>query len=483
MSKLLILTFALTSFTLHAAENNFVFLGGGGEPLDKDTTQFDGSIGGVGKFFQKNKDYQTTVSFNGGHSRTENSINSNFQGADIRDGFTEANYNQIIQENIQKLSATPPEIPAGGKLLIFLNTHGGESDKKTHRVSLTRSQMNNPNSLNSSGTVSLDALEQLSKLALEKGVKLAIVDASCHSGNSLSLANPATCVISASGSKHYGYTNFAEAFGSRMKKGKNLEEIFLDTRKSVRGLGFPMISSPEGKAVQDDIYPLLTPYMYYHGDYRGMELDKIDTYLKLESNEVGMCKREMEYNHLLGVLDLIENVRSINERQFFGRRNANLSKLREKIAAYKANQDVYMQRLSELNVPNMDRREQIPGVMNTYTHRELLTANYGKWIADKEAELLTPNLTPARREQLTKDRTFFMNCQSVKERVIRENPQYAQQTAIIDELKNNSKFSISITSGIAREAQVAYEAYYKLKQNELQAQQNPPKNPCKDFVL
>ena len=144
---------------------------------------------------------------------------------------------------------------------MFINSHGGESSGKTHNISTAGSAMTNMNSLNDTSSVSLDALEALTKVAKDNNIKLAIVDGSCHAGNSLSLANTNTCVIAASGPKHYAYSNFADIFAAQMKKGKNLEDVFFETKAQTQGGGFPMISTPEGVEVQDELYPYLTPYM------------------------------------------------------------------------------------------------------------------------------------------------------------------------------------------------------------------------------
>lgn len=301
---------------LLASETNLIYFGGGGEPKDALTTQFDETARGLGEFYKANKNYSTTVSFNGGHPVTEGIIKDKFKGAKIEERFTVSSYKSVIQETIEKLSKNPPEIPEGGKILIFIDSHGGEKSGKTHSISTTAAALTNMNNVSDGTSASLDALEELTKLAEAKNVKLAIVDGSCHAGNSLPLANSKTCVISASGPKHYAYSTFTNAFVTQMKKGKNLEDVFLETREQLNGLGFPMISTPEGMSVQDEIYPALTPYMYYHDEYRGMALDKIDDYFRENNSDEQVCRREKEYDSLKAVLSLIEDINMVEKNLF-----------------------------------------------------------------------------------------------------------------------------------------------------------------------
>lgn len=75
MSKKLATALLLVSFNVLANEtpkNYMLFMGAGSEPKDKSTTIFDEEAGNVGKFVSKNKDWNTPISFNGGHATTEN---------------------------------------------------------------------------------------------------------------------------------------------------------------------------------------------------------------------------------------------------------------------------------------------------------------------------------------------------------------------------------------------------------------------------
>lgn len=484
MKITLLIALVLVHFSAFAAKDNIILIGGGGEPLGAKETQFDNSMVALSKFYQKNKDYKTIVNFNGGHSTTESKINRNFSGAEIRNNFSSQSYDQLISDTIRKLETK--EIPSGGKILLFIDSHGGEKQGQTHRISTSNSAMVN---MNRGGTsmVSLDKLKVLSDLAAKKNVKLGIVDGSCHSGNSLGLANSSTCVVTGSGPNHYSYTIFASTFAKKMAKGKNLEEIFLDTTKAIDGLGFPMISTPAGSNVQDEIYPYLTPYMYYHDEYRGMALDKIDNYIADNATPELVCKKNEEYNKLNSILTLVQDVSSINARTGELIKPVDLERLKNKIAEYKKTQDSYLKKLSQLNLSALEKIETISTadgkLKSKYTHRELLSTNYLFFIESNKELLKDPSLTVKKRNQVLGLLDFYNACESTKLRIVRENPQYAAKEKIMNEIKIDDKLSRDIAFNIMKEANNAYNVYYKVKEKELSKLKKIPANPCRDFIL
>lgn len=492
--KKMLMTAALLSASLNltAAEDNIIFLGGGGEPKNAANTQFDQSVRNLGDFVKSNKNYSTTIVFNGGHSDTESIIADKFKSAENVGPFTASNYKAVIQDAIAKLSKNPPEIPAGGKLLVFINSHGGEKAGKTHNISTSGAAMTNMNSVSESSSVSLDLLEDLAKLAETKNIKLAIVDGSCHAGNSLPLANKNTCVVAASGPNHYAYSNFADIFAGKMKKGKTIEDIFLETRNETAGGGFPMISTPEGIEVQNEIYPYLTPYLYYHDEYRGMSLDKIDNYIKDNLEDELQCKRENDYLSLKRVITLIEQLNEIEKKSLFSStpktvKTVDLTDLKKKLDEYKKTQDEYFRKLKELNLASLDDKETITTDFytrgNTYTHREILATDYKDLAADKEKDLQTMTLTPEKRKNYERLRDFYLAAQVTKEKLLRDHPQYIRQKELFDSLKEDALVGFSVASEISGQAHKAYNAYYKNKQKELIRQSQSVENPCRDFVL
>ncbi|MEA9356166.1 hypothetical protein SHI21_08135 [Bacteriovorax sp. PP10] len=470
------------------AKDTILFIGGGGEPLSADETQFDGSLEGIGAFHSKNKNsYDAVVNFNGGHSKTEKKISKYFSGQEVVPDFTTTNYNKVVDDLIKKLSANPPQIRAGEKLLVFINSHGSEKQaEKTHSISTSRSAMTSMNA-GGAGMVSLDKLKELADLAEKKNVRLGIIDGSCHAGNSLALANSKTCVVAGSGPNHYSYSDFAEVYAKKMTKGRNLEDIFLETNDEVLGKGFPMISSPAGVAAQDELYPYLTPYMYYHDEYRGMALDKIDNYMKATSSPELVCVRENEYVKLESLVKLIESMSKVAKAEGALSRSVDLSGLEKELADYKKTQDKYFQKLSQLDLSGLNKIEKVR-VGNLvsptgFTHKELLKTNFEFFIQNKVDLLKDPKLDAKKEKQALELIAYYKAAMLVKERVIRENPQYAQQQVIIEGLKTDNDVGFQVAAKIMKEAHEAYNALYKIRESEMVKQAKRAPNPCKDFVL
>lgn len=484
MRFLSIVVTVLISSNAFGVPNNIILFGGGGEPIDEKNTQFDASMVALSKFYQKNNDYHTIVNFNGGHSDTELKIKSKFNGAEIRNNFSSQNYEKIIEDTLKQLENN--EIPSGGKILVFIDSHGTEKKGQTHSISTAHSALKSMNGGGSS-TVSLDKLKILADLVVVKNVNLAIVDGSCHSGNTLSLANSKTCVIAASGPLHYSYSTFTSNFAKKMRKGKNLEDIFLETSKKINGLGFPMISSPAGIIVQDEIYPYLTPYMYYHDEYRGMPLDKIDSYITDNSTPELLCKRNDDYNKLNSILSLVQQMSAVSAKNGETFRPVNLNKLKRKINNYKITQDEYLNKLNQLDLSTLQKFESVSTpdgkIRSKYSHREILTTNYTYFVEMKKQSLLDPFLSEKKRQQNLNMIEFYKVCMTTKERILLENPHYLSQEKIMNDLKNDDSFNRSIAFEIMDEANTVYNAYYKLKDQELNSLAERPASACKDFVL
>lgn len=477
MKKWCALLFIFSTNVLWSQENHLVFIGGGGEPAGVHSTQFDGTVEALGSFFQDNKSsYQTLINFNGGHSTTENLINRKFKGAEILNYFTKDNYKTVVNDSLNKINS----MPAGSKMILFINSHGTTKIGKTHSISTSGSALTNFNSVDGD-IVSLDNLAEVSKLAKEKNIRLAIIDGSCHSGNTLSVANSNTCVISASGPEHYAYSNFADGFSQKMKAGKNLEEVFFETRAETKAMGFPMISSPEGILAQEEIYPLLTPYMFYHDEYRGIPMDKIDIYLKNNATRSLVCEKNKEFEKLENILQLIQDVEKINQS------NVNLKKLLTKLREYKKVQDQYLERIIELNLPDIETKEPIITAAypsgNSFSHRELLSTDYNYHAAQKQKIIDEGTLPKSEIKKAERLRDFYIEAQNVKESLYFKYPQYFKMELILNELKKDEKVSIAIASEITTEAQEAYLKLYSMKRDELRKSLDKTPNPCRDFVL
>lgn len=333
------------------------FIGGGGEP-DGATTIFDGSVETLGKNLSGSK-WKYQASFNGGHSNTESLLSQNFSNPVApTTSFTEANYKKLIEDYTKKINSG--EITSSDQLMIIINSHGAAKSEtngeETHRISAAdtkkSSGIKNYDNLEGSDVVSLDALAALVKLTNAKGIKLGIVDMSCHSGNTQALKKnaPNTCVITSTGPVHYGYsgpTTFNGQFVSNLKPGVSLEQAFLTARAAAQDYGYPMISTPEGQKISNELYPSVTPYLYY----KNTNTDKLTNYIKNNSSDQLICQRENQFNDLISKIDMLQAAANGSKDGYSG------EELKKLLSAYKAEQDSMLNVLNKMGSSVADTPE------------------------------------------------------------------------------------------------------------------------------
>lgn len=312
-----LIVICLLSNTGYGNEKLLYILGGGGDPAGSETI-FDGDLKNISKFV-KGSNWKTSVNFDGGHSTTEKIIKDNFPAGTRKGDFVKQNFEKMLAEIRNKLENG--ELKSGDQLLLLLDSHGAQNmGEKSHKVALARNAATDLNTLKGARSISLDTLKPIIDLAKEKGVKLAFVDQSCHSGNSLNLASTDACIISGTGSNHISYANvngflgfatpytFSGKFNKLLAPGKNLEDIFLKARMYGDTPDFPMISTPEGKEIQDMLYDLITPYLFYN-DKGSSKLD--DMYSTKKIDEIS-CRSENRFNKLMVTIANIEQMRNIS---------------------------------------------------------------------------------------------------------------------------------------------------------------------------
>ncbi len=284
------LLFLLLPLSLFAQTLHMAVLGGSGEPhrthdgRSIETTIFDAGLEKMGQFNRSHPDIKSEIRFNGGHARTEELAR---QGFGSSAPFSATGYYQMIESYKAKLRSG--QIKSGEKILINLYSHGAVKDpgEKTHKIA-AGGVMLDPETVSGTTTVTVDDLKSLADLAKAKGVKLGIIDLSCHSGNSLALADENTCVISATGPNHYsgaGRLSFGTLFSGALTPGKSLEDAYLSARAQFNDSSFPMISSPAGREVQSKLYDNQTPFLFYYNPSG----DKFSPYMEKISTAVGEC--------------------------------------------------------------------------------------------------------------------------------------------------------------------------------------------------
>lgn len=464
------------------AERRLVMMGGGGEPRNLNKTIFDQTLNKLDGYLEKNKWGQVVISFNGGHSETEAILSMRFSDATSKSNFSKNNYNAIIKS--YETQIRNGELKAKDQLLIMIDSHGAmktETDS-THQIAVgTASSTTNLNDLEGSDLVSVDALKNLATLAQEKGIKLGIIDFSCHSGNSLALANDNTCVISSSGKTHFGYSSFSDNFIGKMKSGKSLEDVFLETRKSTTDNSFPMISGVEGEIINRDIYPNLTPYLYYyHEDSR---LDKMTDYLLSASTNIGMCSRQNQYEELQKQLETLQATTALNMNQNL----PEVSKIKKLIDLYKEKQDHYISLVSSWGLSRLSHNEKISATVKVGKKSYTMTGDYTwKELLETDFDTIIANVSEAKR--LTKDTATIAEFQSsidmhtkaraMQMNILTQNPNLKDYKQNFRNQLNDLKGTYALANQIAMEERKLYDTMYRNLMKE-----NNKKNACKDFVL
>lgn len=244
------------------AGNHLLYLGGGGEASDKRDTIFDASF----EAYMKNAraaNWSVDARFNGGHEKSE-ALLAQVTGARSTGPLTAATYAEAVRATIAEYEAKFQQGKLGpnDQLMVVIDSHGSSATEKekTHSVGVGHSK--STQKLDS--MVSLDTLAPLIAIAQKSGLKLAIVDMSCRSGSSqrflpTSAPNDSVCIVSASGPEEYAWGSFSSALTDRFKPGTSLEDAFLQARAAQYEPAFPMISTPAGRMISEQLYRIMRP--------------------------------------------------------------------------------------------------------------------------------------------------------------------------------------------------------------------------------
>lgn len=468
----------LSTTTLYAA-NHILVIGGGGEPVGT-STNFDRRIGQLGKNVQE-ANWKYEISFNGGHSTTEQILRTNYPSpvAPVTD-FTVEEYNRLLKDYKNKILSG--KIKAGDQLMILTSSHGSAQAKGmvTHSISAKGGPITDYNSLKGSATVNLDHLAEIVKLTNERGIKLAIVDLSCHSGNTMALKKnaPNTCIITSTGPIHYGFSGqsaFTEKFIQNLKAGTNLEEAFLKGRIQSSDPSYPMISTEANDQIVKDVYESITPYLYY----TDAKSDKLANYIVETANADLICKRENEFKKLISQIEKLQSVVTSTPNGF------NAEALKDLLKNYKESQDQVLKASLAMGAYNLSKKEVFTLPANTkaiigfkleYNWKELLELDIEKRIADYEKfKKFSSSSTAKADNQAAID--FLKIVNEKKQSIIRQHPKLKNFKENVTSLVTGMNNSRKIAAQVALQERQFYEELYRRKQN------NQSNNPCREIVF
>ena len=471
------------------AERHLVMMGAGGEP-DGATTIFDKSLSLLSNYLNKNTWDKVSINYNGGHSNTDNILSNKFKPTVNKAPLTTQTWKKTITDYEKQIMNG--QLKAGDQLLVMVNTHGAENYKEiTHSVAIGNPHSDiNLSDLKGTTLASLDDLKRLTILARDKGIKLGIVDFSCHSGNTLALANENTCVVSSSGPNLYGNTLFPEDFIEKMKTGKSLEDVFLETVPNQKDYSsFPMISTPEGISLNRDLYSGLFPYLFSLRPLNnGAISNKLpDSLMAVALSQKLFCSRQNDYEILQKKLKELEESTDLSLNQLI----PNISDLKKNIKIYKEEQDHYLALLQSYLPDDFFKRETFEGIAILGKKKYTVSANYsGKELVEADFDSIIRNIYEAQRSnktavsegELEATANLYIKAKMRQKIIFDKNPNlYQYKTKLKEQLKEqfkNSEDSNLLATKISQDENIIYTTMYSKLHEE-----NIKKNPCRDFIL
>lgn len=471
--KLPLALLALMISSATFAKNYMALMGGGGEPTG-DKTIFDDEIKGV-SFFLKNNNWSPTVSYNGGHKNTEGilkPLQSKMSSPITR--FTANNYEKIISEYEQKIKSG--QITRGDQVVLYIASHGAINAGKdtTHKISTSGEKAQDLIHLTGSKLVSLDRLKNLSQLAQSKGIKLGIIDMSCHSGSTQVLANSNTCVISSTGPNHFAWggtpTTFAAQFSRNMKKGQSLEDVFINANKVKSDVSFPMISSPAGKAIQTKIYKEISPFLF---DTRSeITTAKMKSYFEQEYAKNQCLIIDKNYDKLMSFVDEMDTI--VKYQDF--------NQLRSMIDEYYDLQKGLRNSLKTQKAPALTQKQTFcTTIFNkkqcvTHSMSNIAAMDFSKssYFLQSQLKMSRPPTTIDIQGQLD----LLKQMEQSRIKFFQDYPQLANTTVTFKDLNIKDK-TRRLSKGISEEFQKAYPNVY----NNIAVEKRTQPNPCRDIKL
>ncbi|WP_408098600.1 hypothetical protein ACJVC5_06730 [Peredibacter sp. HCB2-198] len=496
--KQFIIYFSLLISPLALAEEKHLYvMGAGGEPAGDDTI-FDRNVKTLGKF-SSNSNWKTTVSVNGGHSKTESIVRNGFSGSKNLGSFKQESYDQMLNDMLTKMNNGT--LKSGDKLMVVIESHGAQhrGDQKSHEIAFAGGTAQNLDDLKGAPMTSLDRLEEVVKLAEQKGVKLAILDMSCYSGNTVKLAGPKTCVVSSSGTDHASYNSgpisfsktFSESMLSNLKEGRNLEDLYINAKDGTKEPEYPMISTEAGQIASKYLYEMILPQLLYNQDIKNHFTRQYGK--TSEELNARICEIDNKFEEANTFLKDLEKVNS----KFPNMGGISTSSLRAALAEYRQFQKGYEAGL--LNVAKVEqsikselatRYAQDANLFGSESGTAILNANYDYSLESEQKYLV--ELNSPRSRNLNNETSLKAMVASAEKRIrdIQRKKQIQQElvSKFAAEYKSRKESfnktytgeqieqTYKLADRVTKEAKKVYSELYR--QN-----MSAKNNPCRDFKL
>jgi hypothetical protein len=487
--KIYTLLLLIASTHAWARSKHAIIMGGGGEPK-RTFTIFDREIENFKDFIKKDSAWKVSTTYNGGHSSTEKILSDGLVKGSVQP-FTEKSYDEMLKVYENKI--LKGEIKKGDQLLVYISSHGAAKKEgdKTHQISTSGGVATDLTTLEGSKTVSLDKLQDLIDLANQKGIKLGVLDFSCFSGNTLALANPNTCIISSAAPDNFGWAGhntFSDRFTMAMAPGKSLEELFLHSFADRGDISFPMISTSVGQEIQNELYELMSPYLYKWNQKKS--LDNLMPHLENQVIENKCGEADESYKKILAFSDQAEKI--ITSRPFgfsFFKGSKEFEEFEEAVTKYYELQDRMRDDLTKLHLPFVKTKgEKFERFCSSV--KEKITYEFcAKWTInnlvsmdfEENRKLLEKQLKDKDPYNVARARAGLENLkkgEARKEEILKDHPEFERYHRYYKELPTLVDKTYEMALNVSQKTQVIYKKLYE----ERSKNQNE-KNACKDFIL
>jgi hypothetical protein len=425
-----------------------LLLGGGGEEPGE-TTKFDTTCPTFIKTMLS-KNYDLRVAFDGRHATLKKNIKAAVKDSHTASyltvsPFSATRFNKEINRILTEVREN--KLVKDDQVMIVVDSHGLPRGRRenTHRVSAEP------------GEVTLDTLRSL-KTALESaGVKLAIIDLSCFSGNTQAFKSDKTCVISASSPDQPAYNSFTFKFADSLKSAKNLEEAFLLARKNdVITPSQPIISTKIGDASYDVLRAISPSFLTHEDAVKNMCINKP---CACSPNNVAA-----QIANIDKILQQAPEAKVTNA-------------LRINLQRYQESKQKVEKELEFLNGPNSEQKVEVGGFQ--FSWAEIVNTDFASSRRAYQKLIDDPNTSPTDKKKYSE---FNIVMRDLEKRVIdmeKNDLKYKAYSAA----KSNYKYELKMLWNKATDVSAAERSVYEQLYQQFQKEEAGKPNPCAEFTL
>jgi hypothetical protein len=296
------------------------------------------------------------------------------------------------------------------------------------------------------------------------------------------------CIITTTGENQLGYADilgtpsnklvsFEGRFLNGMKKGENLENLFLKSRRDSQFQDFPMISTDSGLLMNDLIEKMLVPYLVFN--YQ----NKYDFSTSYDSKNIpeALCKTQNDFSEIKKMLKKIKELYFIPANLID---NSNLEKALDNYRAYQLEfEKVYKEsQIASNEVKEIIRRD-YPDKTSLFDDEDgnaILTLTENR---EKSMEILKKAISDEKDGLFASAYKQSYDKLGKKNKICKEilaKISIASKEALDKFAKSylHSNATETLANDVASAAKLFYDKIYRAQELD-----SSKRNPCKDFIL